>query len=203
MTSEPGASATYRDWNAHDRENLRATWLALVGSSEGGPPTFRDEVIDPRKSGWVFERWVLEAFRLDGVQGYHRFASPMTTSGRTREEIDGLVYDGWQGFLIEAKNEGNRVGIDPIFRLHLMAEQRPIGTMGLMFSMSGFTDPAIELAERLRPIRILLFDRNDLDWAITPEGGMLAMVRRKWTLALRSGRPHIAVTESTPPFGEP
>ena len=49
------------------------------------------------------------------------------------------------------------MGIDPIFRLHLMAEQRPIGTMGLIFSASGYTDPAIELAERLRPIRVLVF----------------------------------------------
>jgi len=117
----------------------------------------------------------------------------MAGASSTLEEIDGLIFDGWQAFLVETKCEGKRIAIDPIFRLHLMAEQRPIGTMGLIFSMSGFTAPALELSDRLRPIRVLLFNDLDIDWALRSGEGMIELVRRKWALAVRSGRPHITV----------
>ncbi len=124
----------------------------------------------------------------------------MAGSRRTQEELDGLIFMGWQGFLIEAKNERDPVAIDPIFRLHLLAEQRPIGTMGLLFSASGYTEPAIESAERLRPIRVLLFDRSDLEWAVGDGKSPQEVVRRKWILALRSGKPNIAVTQYADSF---
>ena len=123
----------------------------------------------------------------------------MLRSADTLEEIDGLVYDKWQGFLVESKYQRRKVTIDPIFRLHLMAEQRPIGSLGLFFSPSGFTNQTLELVERLRPIRVLLFNKIDLDWAMRGDRAMMEMVRRKWVLSIRSGRPHMNVTEFVEP----
>ena len=198
----PGPADPFRSWSAFDRDDLRLTWEALLPPEEA-EPRFRGESVTRQQAGWVFERWIMEAFRLDGVRGYPRFTNPMTTTGRPREEIDGLLYDGWQGFLVEAKHEADRLGIDPIFRLHLMAEQRPVGTIGLLFSLSGFTEPALEIADRLKPIRVLLFDKDDLAWAIWEDLGLLAMVRRKWRMAVRSGRPNMPMDAYIVPFGDP
>ncbi|MEJ7638717.1 MAG: hypothetical protein WKF75_12265, partial [Singulisphaera sp.] len=77
----------------------------------------------------------------------------------------------------------------------LLVEQRTVGTLGLFFSAFGYTPPAFESTEYLRPIRVLLFDPIDITWALGHPGGMMKMVRRKWVLALRSGKSHIAVTE--------
>ena len=117
----------------------------------------------------------------------------MRESGETREQIDGLLFAGWQGFLIECKFWTGKVDFGPIALLHTLLESRPVGTLGLFFSAFGYTGPAIEAAEMLRPLRVLLFVRDDLEWALGPrnfKGRMAEMVRRKWMLAVKFGRPH-------------
>ena len=92
--------------------------------------------------------------------------------------------------------------------LNVAVTIRPVGTLGLLFSAFGYTPPAIESAELLHPIRVLLFDDRDLRWALDEtllkgpaaqkrfEGRMAEMVRRKWMLAMQSGRPHTPVTDA-------
>ena len=189
MSVGPAGEADFLSWDAGGWDDLRLIWAALAPESEDDPPTFRSVVLAPQQRGWVFERWVMEAFRLSGATTDHRHANPRAASGRTLEEIDGLIYEGWQAFLVEAKAEGEPITIDPIYRLHLMAEQRPVGTMGLIFSLSRFTGPAEELAERLRPIRVLLFDRLDIAATLRAGESMMDLVRRRWIFAIRSGRP--------------
>ncbi len=190
MSVGPLGEAAFRGWDADGWDDLRAIWDDLIPARESSP-LFRDhDILTPQQRGWIFERRVMEAFRLSGAATEHRHRNPMATDSGMLEEIDGLVFDGWQAFLVEAKYERHRVGIDPIFRLHLMAEQRPVGTLGLFFSISGFTSPAPELSERLRPIRVLLFAAKDIEWALRVGAGMMELVREKWTRAVRSGRPH-------------
>ena len=152
---------------------------------------FRNVVLTPTQAGDVFERWVMEAFRLSGMQGHNAFRVPLRTSANTREQIDGLIFDGWQAFLVEAKFWTPRVDFSPIVLLHDIVERRPAGTLGLLFSAFGYTTPAIECAELLRPIRVLLFNAEDLNWALQQEsfkGSMREMVRRKWLHTVMSGR---------------
>ena len=51
---------------------------------------------------------------------------------RTKEEVDGLVTLGWQGFLIQSKLEADPTPFDPIARLYLQVGRRPRGTIGLV-----------------------------------------------------------------------
>jgi hypothetical protein len=188
-------NSVLRGWEARDWAELSAVWSALMPAVEGQKPLFQGEELTAQQAGYLFERWVIEAFRLSGMKCTHSFRIPRQEGNLTLEEIDGLVYDGWQGFLVECKfkvESGDKIDIDPIFRLHLMTEQRPVGTMGLFFAASGYTAPALELVDRLRPIRVLLFDQEDLDWAVQSPGSMMQMVRRKWILAVKNGRPYFA-----------
>ncbi len=192
MSVGPVGESAFRAWDADGWDDLRAIWEDLIPDPDV-PPMFRhisSLILNPQQSGWVFERWVMEAFRLSGAEVEHRHRNLRTGSFNLLEEIDGLVYDGWQGFLVETKYEKDPVSIDPIFRLHLMAEQRPAGTLGLFFSMSGFTGPALELSDRLRPIRVLLIEEKDVRMNLQnqPLPDMISMVRNKWKRAVQSGR---------------
>src|SRR5438552_10236857 len=90
----------------------------------------------------------------------------MQDSGIIREQIDGLVVDGWQSFLIESKFWTDPVDFNPIALLHTLLDTRPVGTLELFFSAFGYTEPAKESADRLRPARVLLFEPDDLKWAL-------------------------------------
>jgi hypothetical protein len=114
----------------------------------------------------------------------------MQASGSTREQIDGLVLDGGQCYLVESKFWTDQVDFTPIALLQTLLDTRPVGTLGLFFSAFGYTAPAWESADRLRPVRVLLFDQFDLNWALAKKafkGSMAEMVRRKWLLAVMNG----------------
>jgi hypothetical protein len=116
---------------------------------------------------------------------------PLRGSANTQEQIDGLIFDSWQAFLVEAKLWTDKVDFGPIVLLHDIVDRRPAGTLGLFFSAYGYTYPATECAELLRPIRVLLFDADDLNWALQQEsfkGSMREMIRRKWFHTVMLGR---------------
>jgi hypothetical protein len=187
------------DWQAADLKQFRRVWEDLRPDSadERTERKFRDRRLTAKQAGEVFERWILEAFRLSGMSGHYAFQVPLRESGSIREQIDGMVLDGWQGFLIESKFWPNKVDFGPIALLHTLVERRPVGTLGLVFSAFGYTKPALDSAELLHPLRVLLVERADLEWALASRafrGRMAEMVRRKWALAVKYGHPHMPVS---------
>jgi hypothetical protein len=189
------------DWRAENIQQLRRIWHDLRPEEDdpAAERKFRDQVLTPEQAGTVFERWVLEAFRLSGHTGHYSFSVPMQESGIVREQIDGLVVEGWQCFLIESKFWTDQVDFTPIALLHVLLDTRPIGTLGLFFSAFGYTFPAKESADRLRPARVLLFEPDDLNWVLAKKpfkGSMVEMVRRKWLLTVMYSRPYARVSTS-------
>src|SRR5438105_11970713 len=105
MVTPPQTPESFLDWRATSLKQLRAVWSALRPDSDEAnlERTFAGQRLTPEQAGLVFERWVMEAFRLSGATGHYAFQVPLRTSGQTREQIDGLIFDGWQGFLVECK----------------------------------------------------------------------------------------------------
>ena len=101
------------------------------------------------------------------------------------QTLDGIFYLNNESFLIETKFSHEDFGA--IARLHLLVESRPIGTMGLLFASDGFTSPANEAAHLLRPIRVLLFFRSDIEYALSQQN-MIHAVQLKKKLAVKFGR---------------
>jgi hypothetical protein len=193
-----------RQWKPADHAELFACWRALLPEFRlpSPPPEeltrrFGGHDLTPQQAGWVFEHWVCEAFRLvtaptDRVKG--PFTVQLDSSQRTKEEVDGLVTVGWQGFLIESKFEADPTPFDPIARLYLQVGRRPRGTIGLFFSRV-YSIAAEELAAELRPIRVLLFRADEIQWALTrePPLDMLEIVRRKWRAAMELAVPDFSI----------
>ena len=189
-----------RQWNPADDAALLTAWRELFPELHGSefPRRFQGRVLNRQQAGWVFEHWVCSAFRQvvstpdDHIIG--PFTVPMESNERTKEEVDGLVALAWQGFLLQAKLETRPVAFEPIARLHLQVGRRPEGTLGLFFAQ-GYSQAAEELVKELRPIRVLLFRVDEMHEALTrePSLGMLEMVRWKWRMALKLGRPDVSL----------
>lgn len=183
-----------RLWTPADPEALRAAWRELFPEFFGStdPHRFLGRDLNPQQAGWVFEHWVCSAFRMvaekaDRVRG--PFTVRMEMDERTKEELDGAITLGWQGFLIQSKRQADLVPFEPIARLYLQVGRRPEGTMGLFFA-PNYSDAAKELTNELRPIRVLLFRTIEIHEALTrePPLDMLEIARRKWRAAVEEGR---------------
>jgi hypothetical protein len=125
------ANSPYTNWQAASWNKLRRVWEELLPVAPGLEPCFGGELIDPANAGLVFQTWILHALRLSGANVEGPVRVPMASSETTKEEIDGIVYHFWQGFLVESKLIASRMDFGPIARLHLLVERRPAGTLGL------------------------------------------------------------------------
>jgi hypothetical protein len=189
-----------RNWHAQNWDELVTIWDELLPDfyeAEDRPRrVFRGRELHSGEHGFVFERWVQEAFRLSGADVIPSMQIPLGSNReKTREELDGIVVDGWQAFLLETKAWKREVNFSPLALFQFHVETRPAGMLGLFFSLNGYTQPALELAAMYRPQRLLLFDGPDFHW-LRQHRDMLELVRRKWTLALQGGLPYLAVGQT-------
>lgn len=107
---------------------------------------------------------MIEALRHSKIEVAPPFNVLVRDGSKIREQIDGLALLYLKAFLIESKF--SQVDFGPIGRLHLLASQRPPGTMGLIFAARGFTLPAVESIQYLLPMTVLLIGPDDLSRAI-------------------------------------
>jgi hypothetical protein len=105
------------------------------------------------------------------------------------EEIDGAVFTFFGAFLVECKFQDAKVTIEPIVKLRSQLERRPPGTMGVIFSKSGFTDEAVILLSHLSPCNVLLFDGDDLELLQRRPASMVQALRVKYRAAVMEAKP--------------
>jgi hypothetical protein len=127
-----------------DWSGLRRLWKEIeAGSAAGWPP------------GRALEHLVLRAFELSGATV--RWPYPVSIAEETVEQIDGAVHVHLHGLscIVECKDTAGPINTDAIAKLRNQLLRRPAGTIGLMFSRSGFTHSATVLAEFLAPQCVL------------------------------------------------
>lgn len=116
--------------------------------------------------GRAFEYLILRAFELDGAIVTWPYEVSLFGQSETLEQVDGSVKVNALYSIIESKDETNNIAIAPIAKLRNQLLRRPSGTFGMVFSSSGFTEPAIQLAHFSLPQAILLWTGRELEWAI-------------------------------------
>jgi hypothetical protein len=96
-------------------------------------------------AGKAFEYLVLRAFELDGADV--KWPYRVKLFGEEVEQVDGVIYSGGLSCLVESKDFADKpVDIAPIAKLRNQLLRRPASTIGLIFSRTGFTDPATHLS---------------------------------------------------------
>jgi hypothetical protein len=116
--------------------------------------------------GKAFESLVIRAFQLDGALVRWPYGVSLYGQSEIVEEIDGSVRVGGLYSLVESKDEDGNIAIAPIAQLRNQLLRRPAGTFGMVFSSHGFTDPAIQIAHFALPQSILLWDGDQVEYAL-------------------------------------
>jgi hypothetical protein len=181
------------------REDFRfvaADWAELLLS----PPQFRGAELSAQEAGWVFEWWVYEAFRLSDADVEPPFT--VRIAGALVEEVDGLVFVPFGAFLVECKFQDAKVPLEPIVKLRSQQERRPPGTMGVIFSKSGFTEEAIILLSHLSPCNVLLFTGDDLELMQRRPASMVEALRVKHRAAVKGAEPYVELRDAEKFGGE-
>lgn len=115
-------------------------------------------------AGKAFEYLVLRAFELDGASV--RWPYSVDLFDQPVEQIDGAIHTRGLSCLVESKDYAVDIAIGPIAKLRNQLLRRPAGTIGLLFSSSGFTPPAVMLAQFIQPQTILLWRGDELAYAL-------------------------------------
>jgi hypothetical protein len=135
-----------------------------------------------QKSGKPFEHLVLRAFQLDGAE----VTLPYTVDGGV-EQIDGAVYFNELSCLVESKDYSeDKSGILPIAKLRNQLLRRPSSAIGVVFSRSGFSLPAMSIAEDATPPTVLLWSGDELGYALENRLMCKGLVR-KYRYAIEHG----------------
>ena len=107
---------------------------------------------------------MLRAFALEGAEV--RWPFRVAEEGEELEQIDGVVYIDGFACLIECKDIAAKVTVEPIAKLRNQLLRRPGATIGLLFSTSGFTEPAKMLARFVVPQTILLWKGSEVAYCL-------------------------------------
>jgi hypothetical protein len=106
----------------------------------------------------------LRAFEIEQVRV--RYPYTVRVQDEVAEQIDGVVYSEGLSVLVEAKDQHLPLNVEPLAKLRSQLLRRPGGTIGVIFSRSGFTDPAQILAGYMAPTTILLWEGAEIELAL-------------------------------------
>jgi len=158
-----------------DWHGIQEMWKSVrMGATPGWEP------------GRAFEHLILRAFELDGATV--RWPYTVERYDQLVEQIDGAVYAGCLSCLVEAKDTARAVSFDAVGKLRQQLSRRPVGVVGLLFSRTGFTEPAVTLARFLAPQNVLLWTGNDLTMALERRS-MLRALEAKYRHSVEDGSP--------------
>jgi hypothetical protein len=140
--------------------------------------------------GKAFEHLVLRAFQLDGAEV--RWPYSVELGDEVVEQIDGAIHWGGLSCLVESKDTEKSIPIGPLAKMRNQLLRRPAGTVGLVFSRSGFTDPALLLTRYLSPQTILLWNGGEIAHALA-ERKVCDYLIYKYRACVESGLPDVSI----------
>jgi Restriction endonuclease len=145
-------------------------------------------------AGKAFEYLVLRAFELDGAE--IKWPYSVKLFGEEVEQVDGVIYSSGLSCLVESKDLSDRANVDiaPIAKLRNQLLRRPAGTLGLVFSRTGFTDPARHLSYFSLPQTILLWNGEEVKYALREEL-ICELLILKYRVCVEDGLPDYDIRE--------
>ncbi len=141
--------------------------------------------------GKAFEYLVPRAFELDGA--VVRWPYEVELHGQVVEQIDGAVQVAGLYCLLECKDQKERLAIAPVAKMRNQLLRRPAASIGLIFSTSGYTAPAMELVGFLGSQTILLWYPEEIKLALDKER-IVPLLQFKYRRCVEEGDPDVDST---------
>ncbi|MCU0352569.1 MAG: hypothetical protein MUD08_02330 [Cytophagales bacterium] len=124
-----------------------------------------NDATDGWESGKALEYLVIRAFELSGSEVTYPYQ--VKFSKQVIEQIDGVVYHKGLACLVECKEyQQDAVNFEPIAKLRNQLMRRPAATVASIFSLSGFTEPALTLSNFVSPQTILLWEKDEIEYGL-------------------------------------
>jgi hypothetical protein len=138
------------------------------------------ESLDPTSRGYEFERFLTRIFEREGID----FRGSYKPKG---EQIDGAVFLHGRSYLIEARWRKKRESASSIYAFRGKIEGKLTGTLGIFWSITGYSDDCIDTVKAGKTLNVILFDRSDLEAIVNNEESFLALLEQKLKIAGRIG----------------
>lgn len=140
----------------------------------------------PQARGYAFEGFLKDLFNAFGLAAQEPF--------RLRgEQIDGSFQLGNEIYLVEAKWQGQPIGVAELHTFHGKIEQKAAWTRGLFISNSSFTDDGLIAFGRGK--RVICMDGLDLFEMLDRELPLTKVLERKVRRAAETGSPFVRVRD--------
>jgi hypothetical protein len=103
--------------------------------------------------------------------------------------VDGIPY------LMENKWEKDPINFDAISKLNTRVKQRLLGTLGILLSLSGYTDEALRQIARGERLQLILMDASHLDNLVEGSTSPQVLIRALRNRAAFYGYPYVTFSE--------
>ncbi|MEV6364872.1 restriction endonuclease [Nocardia asteroides] len=138
--------------------------------------------------GREFEAALTEMFDEAGLRA--------RSSYRPRgEEVDGSIWLDGRTYLFEAKWTSVVHPASSLYQFKGKVEGKLNGTLGLFFSMSGYSTDAVQALVAGKELNIVLFDGADVRQVVADRVGIAEAIRLKLRAAAESGTPYVPVDD--------
>lgn len=153
-------------------KSLRELWQ---GIQEGNTPDW--------EKGKALEYFILRAFELERADVRYPYSVPLNSisthnSQKDMEQIDGVVYFQGIGCLLECKDYKEAINFEPIAKLRSQLMRRPSSVIASIFSMSGFTEPALMLLNFIQPQTILAWQQDEIEHCLNHKSFCNSLVKK-------------------------
>lgn len=142
--------------------------------------------LDPQPRGYAFEKFLKTLFDVYSLEARDAF--------RLRgEQIDGSFQLSSETYLLEAKWQNLRCGVEELHAFHGKLEQKATWARGLFVSNSGFTDEGLDAFGRGK--RVICMDGLDLYEILNRNLSLSDVLYRKVRRAAETGLPFVRIRD--------
>ena len=150
----------------YDWQQLNELWQAIINKNT-----------QDWGKGKALEYLIVRAFELSGATVRYPY-SVYEDDGQQIEQIDGVIYYNHLSCILECKDQAKPVNFEPIAKLRSQLMRRGTTTLGCIFSMSSFTDPAVTLMKTLAPQVILLWYPEEITLCLAEQDIIKALIHK-------------------------
>ena len=133
-----------------------------------------------QERGYQLEQLIFELLALEEL-------APSPSYKSEGEQIDGFFEMDGRYFLVEMKWQKDPLPASEIYAFRAKVEGKLVGTVGVFIAINGFSEAAPNALRSGKEINVLLFDRQDLDYALMDEHSFRKVLKAKLRYAAQYG----------------
>lgn len=157
------------------------SWLASASSLPANATT-----AEKAARGRDFERALVGMFHEAGLE-------PRASFRPSGEEVDGSIWLDGRTYLFEAKWTAASHPASSLYQFKGKIDGKLSGSVGLFFSMSGYSTDAVEALIAGKDLNLVLFDGADVRLLADGGIGIADAIRLKLRAAAESGTPYVTL----------